>query len=74
MTVYLAPKDKNLWYYVASAFHVAYDIAGGLFIGVLIGLGLDRLFHTKVLFVIILSLWGIYHGFMAMIHLGDKHD
>ena len=66
--------NKNLWAYVAKAFQFAYYIAGALLLAVCLGIGLDRLFHTRALFLIILSLWGIYHSFMVMIHLGDKHD
>lgn len=72
--VCLEPSKKNGWVYVAKAFQVAYDIAGGLLLGVLLGLFLDRLFHTKAVFLVALSLWGIWHGLMAMIHLGDEHD
>lgn len=73
-TVCLEPSKKNPWVLVAKAFHIAYDIAGGLLLGVIMGMVLDRLFHTRGLFLVVLSLWGIWHGFKVMIHLGDNHD
>lgn len=72
--VCLEPNKVQMWRLIAKTFQIAYDIAGGLLLGVLIGIGLDRLFHTKALFLIFLSLWGIYHGVMAMIHMGERHD
>jgi len=70
----LEPSKKNIWIYVAKAFQVGWDVAGGLLTGVLAGMLLDRLFHTKALFLVILSLWGIVHGFQVMIHIGAGND
>lgn len=73
-TVCLEPSKKNVWVIVAKVFHIAYDIAGGIVLGVLAGSFLDHLCHTRGLFLVPFSIWGIWHGFKAMIHLGDEHD
>lgn len=72
--VCLEPSKKNPWVLVGQVLQVAYDIAGGLLLGVLVGSFLDRILGTKCLFLLLLSLWGIGHGMMAMIKLGDHDD
>lgn len=74
VTVCLEPFKKNKWIYVVKALQVGWDIAGGLLLGVLLGLFLDRLFQTKALFLVALSLWGIGHGLKVMLEIGDGDD
>lgn len=56
---------------IARVFTLAYDIAGGLVLGIFVGLWLDRLLKTKAIFTIILSLWGILHGFKMIMKTGE---
>lgn len=56
---------------LARVFHLAYDIIGGLVLGVFVGVGLDHLFNTKAIFTLILSLWGIIHGFKMILKIGE---
>lgn len=56
---------------IARVFTIAYDIAGGLILGVFVGVMLDRCLHTEALFTILLSLWGIIHGFRMMLKIGE---
>ena len=43
--VYSELMNKNLWFYVAKAFQVAYDIVGALLLAVCLGIGLDRFYR-----------------------------
>lgn len=61
----------KVWKIIARVFTIAYDIAGGLILGVFVGVMLDRYLHTKALFTIVLSLWGIIHGFKMMLKIGE---
>lgn len=56
---------------IAHVFTLAYDIAGGLVLGVFVGLWLDRLLKTNAIFTIILSIWGIVHGFKMILKIGE---
>ena len=55
---------------IAQLFTIAYDIFGTLVVGVLMGLWLDRLFHTKAIFTIVLSILGIIQAFRVILKLG----
>lgn len=59
------------WIIIARVFAIAYDIAGGLILGVFAGTMLDRYLHTKAIFTIIFSIWGIIHGFRMMLKIGE---
>ncbi len=67
----MAPKTAKI---IAQVLAIAYDIFGTMLLSVLAGLFLDKLFHLKGLFVIVLSLWGIKRTFSLLIHLGDEDD
>ncbi len=56
---------------LAKVFRIAYDIAGGLIFGVFVGFWLDKWLKTNALFIIVLSLWGVVHGFKMMLKIGE---
>ena len=59
------------WRIIVRVFSIAYDIVGALVIGLFLGMLLDRYLHTKAIFTILLSLWGIFHGFKMMMKIGE---
>lgn len=60
----------KLFKIIAQVFTIAYDIFGTLIVGVLMGLWLDCLFHTKAIFTIVLSILGIIQAFRVILKLG----
>ena len=60
----------KLFKIIAQVFTIAYDIFGTLIVGVLMGLWLDRLFHTTAIFTIVLSILGIIQAFRVILKLG----
>lgn len=61
----------KVWRIVARVFTIAYDIAGGLIMGLFAGVLLDRYLHTEIIFTIILALWGVVHGFRMLMKIGE---
>ncbi len=52
---------------MSMAFRVVSELIAGIVVGAAIGYGLDRLFHTKPLFIILLGLLGTAGGFWNII-------
>ena len=61
----------KLFRILARVFTIAYDIFGGIVLGVFVGMWLDQIFKTKAIFTIILSIWGIIHGFKMILKIGE---
>lgn len=61
----------KLFKIIAQVFTIAYDIFGILVVGVLLGIWMDRLFHTKAIFTIVFSILGIIQSFRVMMKLGE---
>ena len=64
----------KLWVIIARVFTIAYDIFGTLVIGVFIGIALDRLLSTKVVFTIGFSILGIVQGLRMLLKIGETND
>lgn len=62
-----APVDSGFGRGMSMAFRVVSELIAGIAVGGAIGYGLDRLFHTKVLFTILLGLVGTAGGFWNII-------
>ena len=62
-----APVDNGFGRGMSMAFRVVSELVAGIAVGGAIGYGLDRLFHTKVLFTILLGLVGTAGGFWNII-------
>lgn len=62
-----APADGGLGRGMSMAFRVVSELVAGIAVGGAIGYGLDRLFHTHVLFTILLGLLGTAGGFWNII-------
>jgi F0F1-type ATP synthase assembly protein I len=55
------------WRNIGIAFSASWIVVSSILVSALIGLGLDRLFHTHRLFLIIMSLVGIVAGMYNLI-------
>ena len=62
-----APADGGLGRGMSMAMRVVSELIAGIAVGGAIGYGLDRLFHTKPLFLIVLGLAGTAGGFWNII-------
>jgi F0F1-type ATP synthase assembly protein I len=61
-------KEKNTeWRKIGIAFGSSWIVVSSIIISSLIGLGLDRLFHTRRLFLVIMFLFGIVAGMYNLI-------
>lgn len=67
------PKDKNVWVQMANYAQLGFIFPAATLLGWLIGVGLDRWFHTTWLYIPGLIL-GIVAGFVDLIRTMSKKD
>ena len=51
---------------LGSGLKISIDLVASVFVGIMIGLGMDKLFSTKPIFFLIFLLLGIAAGFVKM--------
>ena len=61
------PNDSGFGSGMSMALRAVSELVAGIVVGGAIGYGLDRLFHTKPLFLILLGLFGTAGGFWNII-------
>lgn len=71
--------DKNIFYYLGLVTQLGLVIASSIFIGLAIGLFIDKKLHINGIFSIIFLLFGVMGGFIAAYELIKtkekvKHD
>ena len=59
-------KNINTSSMLGSGLKISIDLVASIFVGIMIGLGIDKLFSTKPTFFLIFLLLGIAAGFMKM--------
>tara|TARA_B100000989_G_C19450868_1_gene431687 strand:+ start:67 stop:360 length:294 start_codon:yes stop_codon:yes gene_type:complete len=62
----LENKSLNTSSMLGSGLKISVDLIASIFVGVMIGLGVDKLFSTKPIFFLIFLFLGIAAGFMKM--------
>jgi ATP synthase protein I len=67
-------KDKPLFRHFLEASSVGLNLVFSTFIGLAIGYGLDRLFHTEPWLVIIFTIIGIVAGFRELVKMAKKAE
>jgi len=60
-------KNSSEWRKIGIAFGASWIVVSSILVSVLIGLGLDWLFHTKRLFLVIMFIVGIIAGMYNLV-------
>jgi len=59
-------KNINTSSMLGSGLKISIDLVASIFVGIMVGLGIDKLFSTKPIFFLIFLLLGIAAGFVKM--------
>ncbi len=65
-------RDKPLFRHFLQASSVGLNLVFSTFVGLAIGYGLDRLFHTAPWLMIIFTILGIVAGFRELVRMARK--
>ncbi len=65
-------RDKPLFRHFLQASSVGLNLVFSTFVGLAIGYGLDRLFHTSPWLMIIFTILGIVAGFRELVRMAKK--